>query len=96
MTTQFTIEADEGFYITVADDITVYEAYEDAVAELQSKLAADTDGFLAEVAIDRTADADDVAVTLEQVGWQRIIRDMDDGGSTTRTADTNPPGGGSR
>lgn len=81
MAAQFTIDADEGFYLTVAETITVYEEYEDAVAEIQAKLATDTDGFLAEVAIDRKGDTDDVAVTLEQVGWQQIIRDMDRPGS---------------
>jgi hypothetical protein len=73
---QFSIDADEGFYLTVADEITVYEEYDAAVAEIQAKLTAETDGFLAEVAIERD-DSDDVAVTLEQIGWQRIIRDMD-------------------
>ena len=74
---KFSIAADGGFYLTVADDITVYESYDDAVDEIQRKLQADTDGFLAEVAIDRDGDDDDVAVTLEQVGWPQIIRDMD-------------------
>lgn len=73
---QFSIAADDGFYLTVADEITVYEEYDAAVAEIQSKLSTDADGFLAEVAIERDGD-DDVAVTLEQIGWQRIIRDMD-------------------
>ena len=76
MSIQFSIDADEGFYLTVAEDITVYEQYDDAVDDIQDKLEADPDGFLAEVAIDRTADTDDVAVTLEQVGWQQIIRDL--------------------
>lgn len=73
---QFSIAADEGFYLTVADEITIYEEYDAAVAEIQSKLSADTDGFLAEVAIEHNGE-DDVAVTLEQIGWQRIIRDLD-------------------
>ena len=54
----------------------VYETYAAAVEEIQGKLTADSEGFLAEVAIDRET-GDDVAITLEQVGWQRIIRDMD-------------------
>lgn len=74
---QFSIDADEGFYLTVADDITVYEEYDAAVAEIQAKLTTDAEGFLAEVAIEQTGESDDVAVTLEQVGWQQIIRDMD-------------------
>ena len=78
MAVQFSIgaEADEGFYLTVADEITVYETYAAAVEEIQEKLTTDSEGFLAEVAIDRET-GDDVAITLEQVGWQRIIRDMD-------------------
>ncbi|WP_436903595.1 hypothetical protein [Halovenus halobia] len=72
---QFSIAADDGFYLTVADEITIYEEYDAAVAEIQSKLSTDADGFLAEVAIERDGD-DDVAVTLEQIGWQRIIRDL--------------------
>lgn len=74
--TQFTVDIDdEGFYVTVANDVTVYEEYDDAVAEIQEKLSTDTESFVAEVAIDAT-DGDDVAVTLEQVGWQQVIRDM--------------------
>ena len=73
---QFSVDADEGFFLTVADDVTVYEEYEAAVAEIQSKLSSDADGFLAEVAIDRDGD-DDVAITLEQISWQQIIRDLE-------------------
>lgn len=74
--TQFTVDVDdEGFYVTVADDVTVYEDYDDAIAEIQNKLSADTESFLAEVSIDAD-DGEDVAVTLEQVGWQQVIRDM--------------------
>jgi hypothetical protein len=76
--TQFTVDTDdEGFYVTVADEVTVYEEYDDAVVEIQDKLSAETESFLAEVAIDAN-DGDDVAVTLEQVGWQQVIRDMGD------------------
>ena len=79
MAVQFSIgaDADEGFYLTVADEITVYETYADAVDEIQRKLTTYTEGFLAEVAIDRDGSEDDVAITLEQVGWQQIIRDME-------------------
>jgi hypothetical protein len=73
---QFSIDADEGFFLTVADDVTVYEEYEAAVAEIQSKLSSDADGFLAEVAIEHDGD-EDVAVTLEQISWQQIIRDLE-------------------
>jgi hypothetical protein len=74
--TQFTVDVnDNGFYVTVADDVTVYEEYDDAVAEIQEKLSSDTESLVAKVAID-ASDGDDVAVTLEQVGWQQVIRDM--------------------
>lgn len=75
--TTFTVDpaAEHGFYVTVADEVTVYEEYADAVAEIQDKLSTDTESFLAEVAIDANG-GDDVAVTLEQVGWQQVIRDM--------------------
>lgn len=78
--TQFTIPApsDEGFYVIVAaGEAIVYEEYSDAVADIQAKLTADTDGFLAEVTIDTNSD-DDVAVALEQVSWQQVIADMAD------------------
>jgi hypothetical protein len=77
---QFQVPApdDEGFYVIVAaGTATVYEEYSDAVADIQSKLSADTDGFLAEVAIDADG-GDDVAITLEQVSWQQVIADMAD------------------
>jgi len=63
------------------DELTVYEQYSDAVAEVQEKLSGDTESFLAEVDIENTG-SDDVAVTLEQVGWQQIIQDMAEGSST--------------
>ena len=81
--TKFAVEeADEGFYVTVADSVTVYENYDDAVAEIQDKLSTDTESFLAEVAIDANG-GDDVAVTLEQVGWQQVIQDMAELGEDT-------------
>jgi hypothetical protein len=75
--TSFTVDpaTDEGFYVTVAEEVTVYEQYDDAVAELQDKIATDTESFLAEVSIDANG-GDDVAVALEQVGWQQVIQDM--------------------
>lgn len=68
-------DADEGFYVTVGDEVTVYQEYDDAVAEIDEKIGEETDCFLAEVAIENDAE-DDVAVTLEQVGWQQVICDM--------------------
>jgi len=74
---QFSVDptADEGFYVTVGTDLTVYESYEAAIAEVEDKIATETDSFLAEVTIDNDG-TDDVAISLEQVGWQQIIRDM--------------------
>ena len=74
---QFSVdpEEDEGFYVTVGEHLTVYEQYDAAVAEVQKKVSTETDSFLAEVTIDNNG-SDDVAISLEQVGWQQIIRDM--------------------
>jgi len=74
---QFSVDpaADEGFYVTVGSELTVYESYDAAVAELDEKISTETDSFLAEVTIDNDG-SDDVAISLEQVGWQQIIRDM--------------------
>jgi len=80
--TQFTVDAPsgDGFYVTVAEEVTVYESYNDAVAEIQEKLSGETESFLAEVAIEANG-GDDVALTLEQVGWQQVIQDMANTGS---------------
>ncbi len=86
---QFTVEDTSGFYVTVAEDITVYEAYNDAVADIQQHLQTDADGFLAEVSIDGDSGTDDIAVTLEQVSWQQIIRDLPE--STAARADDTAP-----
>jgi len=84
---QFTVDtaADEGFYVFVSEEITVYDQYDDAVAEVQQKLSGNSESFLAAVDIENT-NSEDVAVTLEQVGWQQIIQDMADldGGLASR------------
>ena len=74
---QFSIDpdAEDGFYVIVGEALTVYEQYETAVADVQQKVSTETESFLAEVTIDST-DSDDVAISLEQVGWQQIIQDM--------------------
>jgi len=74
---QFSIDpdAEDGFYVIVGEDLTVYEQYETAVADVQQKVSTETESFLAEVTIDST-NSDDVAISLEQVGWQQIIQDM--------------------
>lgn len=78
---QFRVDptTDESFYVTVADEVIVYEHYDDAVAEIQDVLATDTDSFLAEVNIAADSE-DDVAVALEQVSWQQVIQDLSQDG----------------
>lgn len=75
--TQFSIDpdSDDGFYVTVGEHLTVYQSYDDAVSEVQSKISSETESFLAEVTIEN-GDEDDVAISLEQVSWQQIIQDM--------------------
>lgn len=78
---QFTVDAaaDEGFYVVVGDNVTIYESYSDAIAEIQDKISTDTESFVAEVAIESNSE-EDVAITLEQISWQQIIHDMADTG----------------
>jgi len=40
---QFSVDpaADEGFYVTVGTELTVYESYDAAIAEVQEKIARD-------------------------------------------------------
>ncbi len=75
--TKFSVDPDAegGFFIIVGEDLTVYESYESAVADVQEKITTETDSFLAEVTIENE-NGDDVAISLEQVGWQQIIHDM--------------------
>lgn len=76
---QFSVnpEADEGFFVIVSEELTVYESYASAVSDVQQKVSGDTESFVAEVTIDNNG-GDDVAISLEQVGWQQIIQDMAD------------------
>ena len=74
-TVQFSVSEEGGFYVAVSDTLTVYESYEDAVADIDDILDEDDDAFLAEMSIEH--DGDDVGVNLEQVGWPQIIKDMD-------------------
>ena len=72
----FAVGRDESFTLIVAEDvIKVYEQYEDAVNGVTDSSDEDGDCFVAEVAITNN-DGKDVSVTLEQVSWQQIIRDM--------------------
>jgi len=72
----FSVDRDESFSLIVAEnEIVVYERYSDAVDGVADTLVDDAECFIAEVAIN-SQDSDDVSVTLEQVAWQQIIRDM--------------------
>jgi len=73
---QFSVDpaAEEGFFIIVGEKLTVYESYAAAVDDVEEKITTETDSFLAEVTIEN--DGEDVAISLEQVGWQQIIADM--------------------
>lgn len=73
-TVHFTVDGDGGFYVTISDELTVYEAKDDAVADIQDVLDEDEDAFIAEMAIQGSGD--DVEVNLEQVSWQQIIKEM--------------------
>jgi hypothetical protein len=68
-------DTSEGFYVFVGESVVVYETYDAAVDEIQTKLSGDTDSFVAEVTIEHNG-SEDTAINLEQVGWQRIIQDM--------------------
>jgi hypothetical protein len=68
-------DTDEGFYVFIGQTVVIYETYDAAVGEIQTKLSDDTDSYLAEVTIEHNGN-DDTAINLEQVSWQRIIQDM--------------------
>lgn len=85
--TQFSIDpSDGGFYVIVGATVTVYQQYADALAAIQPTLADDTDAFLAEISIEPTGE-EDVSVTLEQVSWQRVVRDLTTEQATAETDD---------
>lgn len=75
--TRFTVdpEKESGFFIIVGDELTVYESYSAAVEDVQDKITTESDSFVAEVMIENEND-EDVAISLEQVGWQQIIHDI--------------------
>jgi len=68
-------DTDEGFYVFVGESVVVYETYDAAVDEIQTKLSGGADSFLAQVSIEHNG-SEDTAVNLEQVGWQQIIQDL--------------------
>jgi azurin len=71
---QFEVDEDGEFYITIAGGATVYESYDDAVAEVGDKLENHDDAFVAETSI--TGSGEDMSIELEQVSWTEIIPDM--------------------
>ena len=74
--TCFTVDATGGFWVIVGgEELDVYEAYSAAIRDIQAKLRTDENSFLAQVTIDADG-GDDVAVALEQVSWQQVIRDL--------------------
>jgi hypothetical protein len=84
---QFSVDpaADEGFFVIVGETLSVYESYAAAVDDVEDKITTETDSFLAEVTIEND-DSEDVAISLEQVGWQQIIADM----TTTKDGEGQP------
>ena len=84
---QFSVDpaADEGFFVIVGEELTVYESYAAAVDDVEDKITTETDSFLAEVTIENDG-SEDVAISLEQVGWQQIIADM----TTTKDGEAQP------
>jgi hypothetical protein len=74
---QFSVDpaTEEGFFVIVGEKLTVYESYPAAIGDVKDKITTDSDSFLAEVSIEN-GDSEDVAINLEQVGWQQIIADM--------------------
>lgn len=71
---QFTVQDEDGFYVTVSEQLTVYESKSDAVDDIQEILDEDDEAFIAEVSIE--GQGSDVNVNLEQVAWQQIIKEM--------------------
>jgi hypothetical protein len=77
--TQFDVGKDESFYITIAEGATIYETLDAAVDEVGDKLEEDDDAFVAETTINGNGGGDDVSIELNQVKWQKIIPQMNDG-----------------
>jgi hypothetical protein len=70
----FEVSEEGSFYVTIAEEATVYETYDAAVEEVQGKLDESDDAFVAEMSI--TGSGDDVEVNFSQVEWPKIIQDM--------------------
>lgn len=75
---RFSLDGSTGgeFYVLTGETTTVYEAYTDAVADVRTALEEDADCLLAAVTVQADS-GEDVTVSLEQVGWRRILRDLD-------------------
>lgn len=71
---QFDVDEDGEFYITIAGGATVYESRDDAVDEVAEKLEQHDDAFVAETSI--TGSGEDMSIELEQVSWTEIIPEI--------------------
>lgn len=76
-TVAFELADDDSFYVIVGDGVpaTVYESYDDAVANVQDKLDNSADAFVAQMSFNSSGD--DVEVNFSQVEWPKIIADME-------------------
>jgi hypothetical protein len=74
---QFHIDEDGEFFITIAGGATVYENKQSAVAEVSEKVDQHDDAFVAKTEI--SGSGEDMSIELNQVPWQEIIGAMNDG-----------------
>lgn len=91
---QFTVDsaADEEFYLLAGERTHVYQRYEDAVDDIQGALEDDASCLLAAVTVQSNG-SEDVTVSLEQVSWQRILRDLSGGSENEDSAAAEASGG---
>lgn len=91
---QFTIDSatDEEFYVIAGETTTVYQTYGDALADIQASLEDDASCLLAAVTVQSSA-GDDVTVSLEQVSWQHILRDLSDASENEHSTASAPSEG---
>jgi hypothetical protein len=93
---QFTVDsaAGEEFYVLVGETTTVYQTYGDALADIQAALEDDDSCLLAAVTVQSNG-SEGVTVSIEQVGWQRILRDLS-GTSEGENSTASEASGGNR
>jgi hypothetical protein len=91
---QFTVDsaADEEFYLLAGERTRVYQRYTDAVADVQAALEDDDSCLLAAVTIQSNG-SEDVTVSLEQVSWQCILRDLGGNSEDENSTATEASGG---